>query len=383
MAENPNTVKLWVDGKNYAGWKSVRITAGLERLARDFEVSVTDVWPGSPNAYRINPGDFVRVLIGQDVMVSGYVDAMPLEYDARGYTMLIRGRSRTADLVDSSPDNDAQQWTNAKPEAIAKDMAKPFGVTVITETATGEPISDHQIKQGETVHDSLNRIAKARQMLITDNATGDLVFAKPGSGGKATTALVLGENILSGSAGFDYAEVYSDYHVKGQRAGDDEQFGPPVAQGLGKATDAGMKRKRVLVVRQSGQPDTKTLQDRASYEQQIRRAKAGEIRYRVAEWRQKDGSLWKPNTMVSIRDPWMKIEQELLISEIIYLLEEGAGMVTELVVIAPSAFVTEPQTAEDKKDDPGSSEWKILPTPPTPAVPATPVPVWSEMDKPK
>lgn len=355
-AENPqNTVKLLVGGGEYAGWKSVRIAAGLERLARDFEVSVTDRWPGSlEQARRIRPGDFVQVLVGNDLMVSGYVDATPLEYDAHGYTLLIRGRSRTADLVDSAPDNQSQQWKNAKAEIIAKDLAQPYGVDVRTEVATGDALLEHQVQQGETVFDSLDRMAGQRQFLMTDDERGRLVLTKPGGGGQASTALILGENILSGQAGFDYTEVYSEYQVKGQRAGDDEEFGAKVAQGIGKATDTSMARKRVLVVRQPGQADTKTLEDRAQYEQQIRRAKAGEIRYKVADWRQADGSLWRPNQSVAIKDAWMEVDGTLLISEVIFTLDDQSGMVTELVCIEPGAFATAPQTEKEQRDKGGS-----------------------------
>lgn len=340
-----DTVTLTVSGNDYSGWKSVRIEAGLERIARSFELSVTDTWPGSDHIRRIVPGDLCEVSIVGDLVCTGYVDATPIDYDATSITIMIRGRSLTADLVDCSAENSPGQFKGLKVEAIAQKLAAPFGLSVITETDTGPVMQDHQIQQGETAFESLDRMAKLRQVLITDNANGDVVIASPGSGGSASSALELGVNIISASAGFDYAEVYSKYVVKGQKSGTDDDYGHGAAQSRGAANDPGVTRNRVLVVRQSGQADASACKQRAQYEQQIRAAKAEEVRYKVAGWRQEDGSLWRPNLTVSIDDSIMRAKPSLLISECIYTLD-SSGMVTELVVIPPEAFLTDPE----KKD---------------------------------
>jgi len=338
-------VTLTVNGLDYSGWKSVRIGAGLERIARSFELSVTDHWPGSADQVRrIVPGDLCEVRIGNDLVCTGYVDATPIDYDATSITIMIRGRSLTADLVDCSAENSPGQFKGLKVEAIAQKLAAPYGLGVLTETATGPAITDHQIQQGETAFESLDRLAKQRQILITDNANGDVVLASPGSGGVAFSALELGVNILSGSAGFDYSEVYSKYVVKGQKSGTDDDFGAGAAASQGVA-DGGLRRHRVLIVRQSGQADANTCKQRAQYEQQVRAAKAEEIRYRIVGWRQEDGSLWRPNQMVSIVDGIMRAKPSLLISECIWTLDDS-GMITELVVIPPDAFLTDPEKQE-------------------------------------
>ena len=338
-------VTLTVNGKDYAGFKSIRIEAGVERAARSFEVSVTDRWPGSAEQVRrIKPGDAVVVKIGNDVVCTGFVDAVPVNYDSNSITIDIRGRSKTADLVDCAADNPTGQFKQLKAEAIAQKLAGQYGVKVVAETDTGNALTDHQIQQGESAFESLDRLAKHRQILMTDNGNGDLVIAKPGSGGKAASSLELGVNILLASAGFDYSEVYTDYSVKGQssRQGNDADWdansAAQMASAKGSAKDSSLKRRRVLVVRQSGQADGKTCQDRANYEQRVRAAKAGEIRYKVVGWRQKDGSLWRPNLTVAIKDSIMQVNTEMLISEVIWTLDDG-GMIAELVCISPDAFL--------------------------------------------
>ena len=342
-------VTLTVNNKSYEGWKTVRIEAGVERLARSFEVSVTEIWPGSGDQRRqIKPGDLCELRIGDDLICTGHVDATPITYDSHAITIMIRGRSRTADLVDSSAASDSGQFKGLTVEAIASKLSKPFGITVLSQVETGVVISDHQIQPGESVFASLDRVAKARQILITDDADGNVVLTSPGGGGAASSAIELGVNVLSANAGFDYSDVYSKYQVKGQRSGSDNSYGTNASQSLGTAVDGSIARTRLLIIRQQGQADSATCQARANYEQQIRIAKAGELRYRVVGWRQQDGALWQCNQTIKINDAIMSLEnKELIVSEVNFTLDES-GMITEMVVIAPSAFATEPETLRKK-----------------------------------
>lgn len=48
MSNFDNRVLLTVDGQDYGGWKSVEISADLERQFRTFKLDVTWQWPGRP-----------------------------------------------------------------------------------------------------------------------------------------------------------------------------------------------------------------------------------------------------------------------------------------------------------------------------------------------
>lgn len=55
-----NAVTLSVNGLEYRGWKKVSISAGIERLSRDFKLDVTWRWPGQVEEIPIRQGDFAR-----------------------------------------------------------------------------------------------------------------------------------------------------------------------------------------------------------------------------------------------------------------------------------------------------------------------------------
>jgi len=428
-ADATNTVRLLINGQTYAGWISVRVSAGIERQARDFALEATDRWPGQTDIpRRIQPGDACQLYLGADLVLTGYVDATPIRYDGTSVSVAVRGRSKTADLVDccplpSSPVNNAgklwgdvviksttvakpvagagrgmqgiaqpagsqgagagrgsqgvplaklvsapaiagAQWRNQKLEKIAAALAAPYGVRVLTEIDTGRVITDHTVQVGETVFESIDRMMRLRHVLSTDNVTGDLVFIDAGSAGRAGTAIELGVNVLAASTDLDYSGVFSRYIVRGQRSGSPDAYGSAVSEEEGEslddsstnmlgetatAIDARAKRTRVLVLKQSGQADAGTCQDRANYERAHRSALALQTTYTVSGWRQADGTLWSPNTLVRVRDGVIGFDTEMLSAEVTYLLD-AQGMRTELRMGPVDGYVS--QALKRKKTAP-------------------------------
>ena len=56
-----------------------------------------------PAPRRIRPGDLCQVFIGNDLVLTGFVDATPIRYDGNAVGVGVKGRSKTADLVDCCP----------------------------------------------------------------------------------------------------------------------------------------------------------------------------------------------------------------------------------------------------------------------------------------
>lgn len=358
MTKPNNAVRLLVGGVEFGGWKSVAIQAGIERQVRDFDLTITNEWPGSTNTdipRRVHPGNVCEVYIGEDRVLTGYVDATPISYDGTSVTVGVRGRSKTADLVDCAAVNSPGQWRSAKLERIASDMAKEYGVEVTTQVDTGAPMT-HTIEQGETVFESIERMLKLRQQLATDDAEGRLVFIEVGSTGTATTSLVLGENILKCDAPLDYKDVFSEYVVKGQRPGSDEEYGETVAGETASISDDTIGRRRVLVIKQGGESTSTSATDRVKYERAHRKAVALATTYTVNGWRQADGTLWKHNMLVRVRDEAVGFDDEFVIAEIQYQLS-SAGMLCVIKVGPKDGYVNKPAKGKKGGGKAAADEW--------------------------
>lgn len=403
MSDPTNRVRLVVNGVEFGGWKNVRIETGIRRQARSFDLDVTDRWPGSTDVpRRVKAGDACELYIGGDRVATGYIDGTPIRYDGVSVKVGIRGRSKTADLVDCCPVQGSKggsgggdsgnrwtklgvraidsvgdaaparvvsgnvkggsggQWRGAKLEQIAADLALPYGITVKAEVETGAALA-HQVQQGETVFESIDRMLRMRHCLATDNADGELVFIVAGSGGQAGTSLELGRNIMVCDAPLDFSKVFSEYICKGQKSvtsqqTDESEEGEDVDTAVtssisssASVTDNRVSRRRILVLKQSGQVDEGTCADRVNFERAHRAAKALETVYTVGGWRQDDGSLWVQNQAVRVIDPVVGFDVDMLIAEVVYL-EDEQGQRTELTVGPVDGYVSAAQKKQKGKN---------------------------------
>lgn len=339
--DKANQVTLSVAGMDYAGWKALEVSAGIERQARDFTLSITWRWPGQTVEVPIKQGDRCELRIGADLVLTGYVFATPIAYDANSITLSVSGRSTTADLVDCSAINEPGQWRQQTVQQIVTALAEPYGIEVRSEAQETAALADHTIEPGETVFESIDRLLTLSRLLSADDEAGRVVIIKPGSAGRAADALELGKNILSADAPLDFSGVFSAYRVIGQQSGTDEAFGEDAAEVRAEVADTRTARRRELVIQQSGQLTPALARDRANWERGNRIGRALAVTYRVQGWRQSNGALWRPNMIVRVVDRLIGLDRDMLISEVKYSLS-SAGTVATLTVAPPDGFEPEP-----------------------------------------
>ncbi|SKC22469.1 Mu-like prophage tail protein gpP [Kosakonia radicincitans] len=346
-----DNVTLRVDGREWGGWTSVRIGAGIERLARDFSVEITREWPGGDEAKSLQPrirnGAKVEVLIGDDLVMTGWVEATPVRYDALSVSTGISGRSLTADLIDCAAE--PKQFNGQSLVQVATALAKPFGIEVVNSGAPSGAIPGVQPDHGETVIEVLNKMLGNQQALAYDDPRGRLVIGGIGST-RATTALVLGQNIINCDTEKSIRERFSTYQVSGQRAGNDDDFGAATTTALrAKTADAGISRYRPMAVQQTGQATGASCIARAEFEARQRAARTDETTYTVWGWRQGDGTLWQPNQRVIVSDPVCGFDnREMLISEVSFI-KDRSGTLAELRIGPPDAYLPEPIDPKKRK----------------------------------
>ena len=74
-------VWLQVNGRRYGGWKSLTINSSINSQARAFAVSCTYDTPEGLTSARLQAGQPLQVLIGSQVVMTGYIDAAAVAYD--------------------------------------------------------------------------------------------------------------------------------------------------------------------------------------------------------------------------------------------------------------------------------------------------------------
>lgn len=328
-------VQLKLGGMIYGGWTSMRLERGMEQCSGMFELGVTELWPENLSPREIAPGDECTVLLDGSTVITGYVDELSLGYSASKHEVMVRGRDKTADLVDCSAVKPAGQWSGRKLEQIAADLCKPFGIEVITRTSTGKPFANFALQQGETVFEAIERMARIRAVLVTADGLGNLVITRASSE-RVATPLVRGENILEANGTMNWRERFQTYTMKGQAAGGDYFSGKAAAQIKAVASDPAVGRYRPLIVVSEGQDVAASLKDRVQWEASVRAARSNDITIKVQGWTHADG-LWAPNVLVAVRDPWLRLDADLLIKKVSYQLDTG-GTFTELQLTRADAY---------------------------------------------
>lgn len=338
-------VRLKVDGMLYGGWTSITITRSMEQVAGSFELAVSERWAGQDVVRPIRPGMTCSVLVDGAPVITGHVDDVSVDYDARSHTVTVSGRDATGDMVDCSAPS--IQFSGRTLPGVARELCAPYGIGVKVEASCAAEFQRLKNNEGDSVYETLEAAARVRAVLLLSDGLGNLVLSRVSSS-RVPTPLVLGSNILSCSARFSGRDRYSIYTVKGQSSGSDDWYGESAAQPAGQARDKGVGRHRPLTVLAEEQIDPAAAAERAQWERNVRYGRGRTMTITVRGWSHA-GGLWTPNRLVTVRDAFIGVDQTLLISGVTLSLSDQ-GELAELTVCPPEAFalLALPEPDEDE-----------------------------------
>jgi prophage tail gpP-like protein len=347
-------VKLIIGGQEYTGWKEINISRSLTEGASSFDVAVSERWAGLDGAWQITPFDEATVYIGDDIVLTGFVEHYQPSFDANDHAVRIAGRSLTCDLVDCMPDVGTGQFIGYKLDAIANTLCGYFGIGVQVECDVGDPLTDATIEKTETAFAFLEKLARLRSVLLTDDAEGNLILTRAGIKGSASS-LVQGQNILSATAHLTSNTRFQNYVCLSQtpvaQDGSDAQL-----QIKGTATDSFCPRNRRFA-EMTEHPATQPQADaRAKWRAKHNFGMSTHATITVLGWRQAQasgnpgGDLWDTNLLVPVMSPFLELERQLLIGKVEFKLDEQGGRRTVLTVAPQDAFTPEPDNAGSTGD---------------------------------
>lgn len=325
-------ITLRVDGNIYEGWQKVRITRSLSDIAGDFELTVTEKMDVAQKV-KIKRGSACTVHIGNDLVLTGYIDTFVPSYDAKEVTRIVSGRSKTSDLVDCSAIYKTGQWQNVTLDKVARDISKPFGIEVVVECDLGAAFPRVAIEQGETCFELLDRLAKQRAVLLTTNENGQLVLTQA-SEQEMGASLILGENILAARGNFSMMDRASEWIVKGSSYGGGATWDntPTTTIGGQKATisDPDVPRYRPRIIIAEDVTTVAGASKRGQWQKQRSIGSSTQTEITVAGWRTQgikggSGPLWRINRMCPIKDEIQDLDERWLIVTVTFIEGEQTG----------------------------------------------------------
>lgn len=351
------SVALTVGGEVYRTWTTFRMTRGLKRASADFQFE-------APADLVLPPLLFLPCVVtaeGQPIL-TGYIDDMDPEVDAKNTRTVVTGRSKTMDLVDCMPEFTTNQFNGYALDAIARGVAAPFGIGVVVGPGVtiGAPFRDATFERAEKAFAFVERLARQRGILLTDDASGNLVLATVGTQ-RAPASLVMGPggNVFRARGKLSGKNRYSKYTVRSQAG--IKQTGASVQNAVSAiAYDAGVPRYRPW----SGIAESASLTDaaqiRANWEAAHRLGEGTKATLSVTGW-DVAGVPWQCNTVVYCDVPRLGLKADMLIGEIVLVDDATEGRTAELTVQPPSAFTPDPTAGQKGKGKgtaaPGADPW--------------------------
>ena len=339
-----DTLSLIVNGQTWTGWQRVAVTRSMDMIPASFVIQVTEKYPLAPDI-SFMPGDNCQVMIGSDLVITGYIDRYTAMIQADNHTVRIDGRSLSEDLVDCSaflgdPASPSFQVLGGTALSIAQQLAQPYNVTI--SGLDGAQIPQFNINLGETVWEIIDRLLRFSQLIAYDLPDGSVIFDQAGTGTMAS-GFAQGVNVEQATVVYSMDQRFSEYeaHILSSTFFNDPQ-GLQATFG-GDAEDPGVPRfrKRYILSEQTFQGQS-IAQQRAQWECNRRWGRSQSVIVRCDGWRDSGRTLWTLNNTAPVYIPAVKIDQQGWIIGACTYLRDETGQHALVTMLPPEAFSPEP-----------------------------------------
>lgn len=355
---------LKVNGISYAGWTTITVFRSMDNLSGTYSFTASDKFPGKPEDWNLRLGYECTVEVGKSVLITGYIEDIAIDYDANSHSITVSGRDKLGDLVDCTWIDEKNEWKNRSARWIIDDLISPFDILLVVDrkavNQVDQIIPDFKADEGETVAEMIMRLCRMIAILPITYGNGKLLLTQVGSE-YVKDSLELGKNIKAGSLSHSNLDRFSQYVVKGQGNGTDMKALSDFVAPSGTFNDTLIERYRPFTIFSEIPTTIKQCQDRAKWEARIRAGRSRMVEYEVQGITQSNGDMWPINALTHVKDPFMDIDEKMLIHSVENEVSEN-GSITRLSLINPKAYelISEPLTQIKGGFDPRTHESQPL-----------------------
>lgn len=335
-ADTEDEVAILIDGKRFRFWDKVRITRSIDTMDTvEFGAPFDADAPGFRDTFRPFSFKTVVITVGGTPLFTGTMVAVNPVIENAQKIISVSGYSLPGVLNDCTAPASSfpLEYDNQGLRDIATTLAAPFGISVDFQADQGAVFERVASEPGKKVLAFLTELAKQRNLIISSSPRGKLVFLQSIESGQPVARLQQGiAPVLSVTPFFSPQEYYS--HITGIE---------PVVVGLA-GSQFTVKNPRLLGVTRPltfNAPDTLDADVKSAVEAKAGRMYGSMASYsvRVATWRDPNGNLWEPNTLIKLSAPDAMIynEYEFVIRSVEFNRERAVETAT-LNLVIPGSF---------------------------------------------
>lgn len=352
------SVILEVNGTPYTNFLTGSITSVLPNLARSFSFTCSRT-DNEPLPFR--EGDPCKVRVNNQVVLTGFIEILTVDYNSDAHLLNISGRDKLGDLIDSTLDN----LSDLKPPISLKQIIETtiatigLDIDVIERTETDLFNAAEDLiapKPGKPIFDFLEKYARKRNVLLTSDSDGNIVITQSTQAlSGAIVQNIIGSNrnnILAGNITYDTTGRFNTYKFASSLnptalnlAGAIDLAA--VVDQSGGITDAEVRKTRQLILIAETPFSDGQCETRARWEANIRRARSATYSATVQGYENQNGELWEVNTLVSVKDDFAGINDQMLLDSVTFNISLDGGSTTNLGFVDKEAYtlaLSEPVT---------------------------------------
>lgn len=331
-------------GREVSGWQQISITLRCDGFPPQFSLSASASAPDANVRTPAVAGDLCWVSIGDDRVITGYLDEVTETADANSHSLTLSGRGKTQDLVDCSAEWESGQQLNGTALSIAERLAEPYliAVELAQGASAGPQVPQWALDYGETGAAIVQRVAQNAGLLAYEDAAGRLLLADLGTeyaGGGAWYGE--GGNVESYRIALSAHERFSQVVCASQAAASLNEI--PGSDFFHTEADPNVRRHRQLdiVIAQVAEPAQEFTKRRARWEVTRRLGRSTAVEVTVDSWRDASGKLWAPNTLVPVNLPNPQVPSPLVLASVTFR-HDASGTRADLSLVPREALALEP-----------------------------------------
>lgn len=343
-------IALEIRGERWTGWQTISVERSLGAAAGRLELTGAAL-----PARGLTGREPVRVLHDGERVWTGHLDEVETSFESGAARFTARGRSLTADLVDSaiSPDLGFGEFRENTIREIVGPFAFDLEVQPVYELRNeSDTIAKFAPTPGETYFAAIERACRLLGLLATDNARGELVVKDPSRFPRAPVAVREGGNVNSYAVRTSWTERHARVIAQGESVGTEDNWNETLRI-VAEAQDRAIRPTRTSVVNLEQGATVEACERRARWEVAVRAARGSSVSVTIPGWRQEErGDLWATGTRVATILPSSGVSETLVVDGVRFALSEG-GEVATLSLVRPDAYLVQP--AARVEDDPAAS----------------------------
>lgn len=355
-------LSMRVNGLNFVNFQNLSVVRSIDTLVGGFTATATAT---PDNLFPIVVGDRVEVLADNTLVLTGYTEQLSVRHSVDTHLITISGRGLLCDLIDSTVGTNKEftgvQSLNNITRKVLDDINLST-IKIVNNAGTIKDFEDAEITSadvGQPCYDFLQSFAWKRQVFLTSDSKGNLVFDR-GANTKSGLTLLhkVGGNqntIISAELNIDNSLRFNKYTVRSQLNPTFQELGitpSDISDQVASVTDSKIRSSRLLEFSAEESSDTETALERATWESNIRRSQAFNYSC-VVQGHTVNNTPWEPNKLVNIVDDFCNVNGEFFLKTVDMQYDLDRGSITVLTFTTKDAYQLE---AEQSQRDANSND---------------------------